>query len=180
MKKLLLAAVAALATAMPAMATVDPNTNNLLAQIEGHGIEVVINTKQCEMRNIHGSYSYSYRTNVRTMTLCPGESVDAIDHSTVRHEVFHAAQHCITRKRGGHSISPILSEPELRVFVDRHLTEETRQLIYENYPQSQWAIELEAFAAESAFTAAQLMEIFDEACDGIYFNGTRERELAGY
>ena len=165
MKKLLLAAVAALATAMPAMATVDPNTNNLLAQIEGHGIEVVINTKQCEMRNIHGSYSYSYRTNVRTMTLCPGESVDAIDHSTVRHETVHAIQHCtniLKRKPLG---TPILDDPEefQRMVVD-NLDPALKSMIQEYYPRAHWEIEYEAWLLERVMTAEELMTMFDQTC----------------
>ena len=36
----------------------------------------------------------------REMHLCPGATVDAIDHATVRHEAIHAVQHCVNVARG--------------------------------------------------------------------------------
>ena len=101
----------------------------------------------------------------REMRLCPGDTIDAIDHNTVRHETIHAIQHCVNVARGTNTDTPIVNDvEEFKAFVEEYLTPEGISWIMENYDESQWLTELEAFAGANAFTAAELEEMFLSVC----------------
>ena len=162
LRNLAVAAITAVATISPAMARVEAGTGNLLKVLAENGIYVTIN-EQCDGR-YHGMYRFVGMK--REMHLCPGDTVDAIDHSTVRHEATHAIQHCVNVARGTHINTPILSYEELRDAVNTYLSEDTVNFIKEAYPQEHWLVELEANLLEQTATADELLELFVDACVG--------------
>ncbi len=161
-KNLTVAAITAIATITPAMARVEDGTADLLKTLAGNGIHLTFN-EQCD-GSVHGMYKFAGMK--REMHLCPGETVDAIDHETVRHEAIHAIQHCVNVGRGTDQYQPILSYNELRDLVNTHLPEDTVNFIKANYPQSDWLVEFEANVLSEVGTADEIIELFNEACVG--------------
>ena len=158
-----MAAIAATATILPVGAEVQPGTSSLLKTISANGILVTINHSEC----ITGRYNGQYRWLgfQREMRLCPGTTVDAIDHNTVRHETIHAIQHCVNVARGTTTDTPIGTDSEkFKAFVTEYLSPEQIEWIMANYDESQWLTELEAFAGANAFTSSELEELFLKAC----------------
>lgn len=165
MKRLLAAAFAALSIAVPVEARIDPNTDELLATMQADGVEVAINSKRCERDNIHGSFAFRPRTGWRLLTLCQGMSVDAIDHSTIRHEAIHGIQYCVNKRRGTDYRTPLLDDPvrfQQEVFAQLYVSE--IEGIHRVYDEADWLIEYEAFLYERTMTAAQIIELYEEAC----------------
>ena len=162
-KKLFVAAVAAMATFVPVGAEVQPGTSSLIETISSNGILVTINHEDCAGSGTNGSYRWLGFQ--REMRLCPGNTVDAVDHNTVRHETIHAIQHCVNVARGTDENTPVIQDEEvLREFVFRNLTQEQIEFIFAAYPQDQWLVELEAFAGAEHYTASELQELFLSAC----------------
>ena len=162
-KKLLIAAVAAAATFMPVGAEVQPGTSSLLDTISANGILVTINHDDCLTNGANGQYRWLGFQ--REMRLCPGRTVDAGDHNTVRHETIHAIQHCINVARGTDTDAPIIDDAdEFSDFVLANLSQEDIEWVMAMYDESQWLTELEAFAGANAFTSSELEELFLNAC----------------
>ena len=163
LKKLVLAAIAAAATFMPVAAEVQPGTESLLRTVEEGGILVTYNVDACATDNAHGSYRWAgLRREIR---LCPGRTVDAIDHETVRHEVLHALQHCVNAIRGTSMDTPIITDRnDFEEFVVENLSQEYINRVLRVYPRDQWPTELEAFAGANAYTAAELEKFFRQVC----------------
>ena len=162
-KRVLLAAIAAAATFMPVAAEVQPGTSSLIETISENGILVTINHEDCRTNGANGQYRWIGFQ--REMRLCPGDTVDARDHETVRHETIHAIQHCINVARETSTDAPIIDDPDtFKKFVMAHLSPEEAEWIMANYPKSQWLTELEAFAGSRAFTSSELEELFLEVC----------------
>ena len=162
-KKLLIAAVAAAATFMPVGAEVQPGTSSLLDTISANGILVTINHDDCLTNGANGQYRWLGFQ--REMRLCPGRTVDAGDHNTVRHETIHAIQHCINVARGTDTDTPIIDDPDqFSEFVLANLSQEDIEWVMAVYDESQWLTELEAFAGANAFTSSELEDLFLEAC----------------
>ena len=162
-QRLSMAAIAAAATLLPVGAEVQPGTSSLIETISNNGILVTINHDECAV----GSYNGQYRWLgfQREMRLCPGDTVDALDHNTVRHETIHAIQHCVNVARGTSTDTPIVNDvEEFKAFVEAHLSPEGIAWIMEAYDESQWLTELEAFAGANAFTSSELETMFLEAC----------------
>ena len=162
-KKLLIAAVAAAATFMPVGAEVQPGTASLIETIDENGILVTINHEECA----NGIYNGQYRWLgfQREMRLCPGATVDARDHETVRHETIHAIQHCVNVARGTTTDTPVLDDVnQLMAWARQHLTMREIEWIQNNYDRSQWLTEIEAFAGANAYTSSELEELFLAAC----------------
>ena len=162
-KKLCVAAVAAMATLIPVGAEVQPGTSSLLETIDANGILVTINHEECAT----GSYNGQYRWLgfQREMRLCPGQTVDARDHETVRHETIHAIQHCINVARGTTTDTPVITDvDELMYWARQHLTMREIEWIQNNYDRSQWLTEIEAFAGANAYTSSELEEMFLDVC----------------
>ena len=162
-KKLLLAAIAAAATFMPVMAEVQPGTASLIETIDENGILVTVNHPECA----NGTYNGQYRWLgfQREMRLCPGRTVDARDHETVRHEVIHAIQHCVNMARGTSTDTAIIDDTQqLLAFAGQYLSPGEIEWIQANYDRSQWLTEIEAFAGAKAYTSSELEEIFLEVC----------------
>ena len=119
-KKLLIAAVAAAATFMPVGAEVQPGTSSLLETMEDSGILVTYNHPDCLTNGANGQYRWLGFQ--REMRLCPGLTVDDIDHNTVRHETIHAIQHCINVARQTNTDTPIVDDVEqFKAFVEAYL-----------------------------------------------------------
>ena len=162
-KRILLAAVAAAATIMPVGAEIQPGTSSLLETIDENGILVTIDHEECAT----GEYSGQYRWLgfQRELRLCPGETVDANDHNTVRHEVIHAIQHCVNVARGTSTDDPVMNDVDyLMKFAREHLSMREIEWIQRNYDRSQWLTEIEAFAGARAYTSSELETIFLAAC----------------
>ena len=162
-KKLALAAIAAAACIMPVAAEVQPGTASLIETIDENGILVTINHEECAT----GTYTGQYRWLgfQREMRLCPGATVDANDHNTVRHEVIHAIQHCVNVARGTNTNTPVMNDvDELMYWAREHLTMREIEWIQRSYDRSQWLTEIEAFAGARAYTSSELEELFLNAC----------------
>ena len=162
-KKLLLAAAAATATLLPVGAEVQPGTFELMETINSHGVLVTVNHPDCEGGGYYGAYRWLGMK--RELRLCPGDTVDAIDHNAVRHETVHAIQHCVNAARGLDNSHPVNDDvDELMSWAREHLTMREIQWIQRSYDKSEWLIEIEAFAGAEAYTAAELQEMFLDAC----------------
>nr|BDD47425.1 hypothetical protein 3 [Pelagibacteraceae bacterium] len=178
MKKLLAAAFAALSIAMPVEARIDPYTDELVSAMESDGVEVAINSKRCERYDIHGSFSFRPRTDWRLLTLCPGETFDALDHSTVRHEAIHAIQYCLNKKRGTDYRTPIIDDPvrfQQEVFSELYVDE--IKGIQASYSEDDWKVEYEAFLYERTMSASEIMTWYENVCGSTDY--TTEPQVAG-
>ena len=163
--KKILGALAGCALAIaPVSATIDEGTPDLLKTIDESGIKLTFNSPEyCDDGQYLGVYVH--RGMQRALALCPGETVDPIDHAVVRHEVWHAIQHCFNVVRGTSLNTPIQDDiPTLMASVKEHLDDTYIQLVQENYDRSQWLLELEANVAMVALTAAEIQELFLVAC----------------
>ena len=162
--KSLLAATAGLVLSVaPAHARVEANTDELLNLLNTTGVTVTINDPQYCSEDTYGTYVF--RGMQRQMNLCPGASVDAIDHNTVRHETWHAIQHCVNTARGTAPNTPVQTDiDELADVVNETLSVATVDFIKTYYPEDQLLIEFEAFSAAELFTATELIEIYTNAC----------------
>ena len=162
LKNLAIAAITAATTIAPAMARVEDGTADLLKLMTDNGIALTINEK-CD-----GTYYgvYQFVGMKREMHLCPGESVDAIDHSTVRHEAIHAIQHCINVARGTDQYTPVMDIDDLVDAVNSELPESVVTFVKETYPEEHWAVEMEANLLERSATADEIAEFFADACVG--------------
>ena len=178
MKRLLTAAIAALSIAAPVQARIDPNTDELLTAMQSDGVEVAINSSRCKRHKIHGSFSFRPRSGWRMLTLCPGDSIEAIDHSTVRHEAIHGIQYCVNTRRGTNYTTPILNDPvrfQQEVFAELYVSE--IEGIHRHYDEEDWHVEYEAFLYERTLTAAQIMSWYKDACGST--ESTPEPQVAG-
>ena len=162
-KKLLLATVTAVATLIPVGAEVQPGTASLIETIDENGVLVTINHPECAEGNYSGQYRWlGFQRELR---LCPGETVDANDHDTVRHEVIHAIQHCVNVARGTSTDTPVIDDVNyLMTWAREHLSMREIQWIQRNYDRSQWLTEIEAFAGARAYTSSELEKLFLDAC----------------
>lgn len=162
-KKLIAATIAATASVLPVSAEIQPGTQSLLETMSENGILITINHDECLTNGANGTYRWLGFQ--REMRLCPGDTVDAIDHATVRHETIHAIQHCVNVARGTHTDTPVITDnAQLRKFVLAWLPPATIESIYQLYDESQWLTELEAFAGANAYTSAELEDYFLQAC----------------
>lgn len=162
-KKLLLAAVAATATLLPAGAEVQPGTFELMETIDSNGVLVTVNHPDCVGSGTYGSYRWMGMK--REMRLCPGDVIDPVDHNTVRHEAIHAIQHCVNVARGTSTDNPVNTDVnDLMSWAREHLTDAEIRWIKRSYDKSQWLTEIEAFAGAEAFTASEIQEMFLDAC----------------
>ena len=163
LQRLSMAAIAAAATLLPVGAEIQPGTSSLIETISDNGILVTINHEDCLTNGANGQYRWLGFQ--REMRLCPGRTVDARDHETVRHETIHAIQHCVNVARGTSTDTPIIDDPDqFKAFVYENLSERQIEWITSIYDESQWLTELEAFAGANAYTSSELEELFLEVC----------------
>ena len=163
LKNLAIAAITAATTIAPAMARVEDGTSDLLKTLSDSGIHITYNSNNCDGTH-YGVYRFVGMK--REMHLCPGASVDAIDHATVRHEAWHSVQHCVNTARGTSHYDPVADIDELVDAVNSNLSEDTVDYVKANYEPDHWAVELEANLMEQLATAKEIEELFVEACLG--------------
>jgi len=159
MKRFITAALAACSIALPATATVQPGTLSLIKTVAG-SLNVVMNDTSCTP-----GMAGSYQLLTKTLTLCPGSDVDADDHDTVRHEVWHAVQHCLTEDINK-GLEPVVTKntDDWWDLIGSNLSLKTAAWIHESYPKSHWDVEYEAFVMASTLTSAQIEEMFIRSC----------------
>ena len=161
-KRLLVATLAALSVT-PAMARVETGTASLMDLVEDNGVQIVVNGDDCLGDRIHGNYTWAGLR--RQMNVCPGESWDATDHETVRHETWHAIQHCVNVSRGTPMNTPVQRDMDkLAEYVNEYVPASTVTFVKTSYTQDKWLIEIEAQLASIIYTADELKPIFKAAC----------------
>ena len=162
-KRLFLAALAALSTTLPAQARVDSGTQALLAEIQRQGITLHIDSHRCKTEDIYGSFIFAGDNT--EMHLCPANTAsDDKAAATVRHEAMHAIQRCININRGTAFNTPVLSVEELRQHVNTYLSSERVEFIKRVYQRGHWLIEFEAALAEEQMSADQIRKHLVNTC----------------
>ena len=163
MIKNIIGALAAIGfAASPVLATTDFTTQDLLDVLENGGVSITVNSDTCDS-TFYGRYEWSGMR--RRIHLCPGDSVDPIDHSTVRHETWHAVQHCVNVLRGTNDRDPVHEDQaKLITMVNNIVPANEIAYIKAQYPQEQWLSEFEATAAEHALTAEEIADNFIDVC----------------
>ena len=161
MKRFMTAALAAVSFALPVSAEIQPGTPQLIKTVAKHMTVVFNKGATCSNPGVVGSYQLSNKT----LTLCPGLEVDADDHDTVRHEVWHAIQHCLSSP-GATSLEPVVEvgTKDYWNLVADNLSIKQAKFIQESYPERHWHVENEAFVAASTLTSAQIEDIFIKSC----------------
>ena len=105
MKRLFAALVASLSVLSPAMAEIQPGTVDLIDKVDDH-MSVTIDAPFCDKHE--GAAGAFDRANM-VMHLCPRGPVDADDHDTVRHEVWHVIQHCLVPLRPPGTLNTVMT-----------------------------------------------------------------------
>ena len=157
LRKLLAVTAAASALAVPAVAKVDAGTPALIRTAEAHGMSFLYNSPRCG-----GDFQGLYEHSERRITVCY-RTADAEAHDTIRHEIWHGIQACAARKKGT-PFEPVARRGELDPFVRSQLSDQMIVRIKSAYPKDRHRIELEAFAAAEAYTAAQLIPLVEGWC----------------
>ena len=136
---------------------------SLIDTIDENGILVTINHPECATGTYNGQYRWLGLQ--REMRLCPGATVDALDHNTVRHETIHAIQHCVNVARGTSTDTPVMNDvDQLMCWARQYLSMHEIEWIQAAYDRSQWLTEIEAFAGARAYTSSELEELFLGIC----------------
>ena len=161
LKNIFISACAIVATALPSVASTYSH-QDLIELLDNNGIPVTINSDKCDGA-IYGNYRFVGMQ--RQMNLCPGDSVDDHDLSALRHETWHAIQHCVNSARGTKPNTPVQMDLEkLAEVVNTHLHYEVVSAIKAGYPREHWLIEFEANVVERLVTAEELADVFIEVC----------------
>jgi len=159
LKSIFIAAVAAVATALPAAAQPFKHAQ-LLQHLDNLGMTITVDDEFCvDHPGVLGAYITTHEPHI---ALCPGGHVDALDLSTVRHEVGHALQHCVNVKRGTPRDTPILPIDALSAKVNAIVPASDVVFIKSNYPRHKWLIEFEANYIERAYTPLQLLQLWND------------------
>ena len=165
MFKNIFAAFASIAIAAgPAAAFVDAGTTDLIRTVDESDIVVSVgNPKYCDSGEYLGAYIHSGMR--RWMALCPGAEVDGLDHAVVRHEVWHAVQHCVNVARGTSLTTPVNQDTQdLMADVFEHVPESIIKGVQDNYPREQWLLEFEANLIMVILSASEVEDAFQQAC----------------
>ena len=162
-KKILAAVTLSVMAALPVNARVEEGTRPLIDLLESSGIPVAVNGAECDSGIYNGLYAFQGMR--RKIVLCPGETVDANDHAVVRHETWHAIQHCVNVARGTDTDTPIVEDTfRLMAEVQEVLSPSKIRAIQRAYPRDQWLVEFEAFTAQELYTADELAQLFKDVC----------------
>ena len=152
-----------MAFVMPAVATIQPGTGDLLQAVHDHSdFTVQHNTVLCK-RGMDGSF----RPYTGVVTICTDtERWDANDHDTVRHETWHVIQHCL-REEHHSKLQPVVTPgtPEWKEYVLDNLNPRVYNWILSEYPPTMHAVELEAFAMAGTLSSSQIHQLFLKACN---------------
>ena len=160
LKSIFIGACAFVATALPTYASTYSH-KDLIALLDNNGINVTFNSDRCD-GTILGSYQFVGM--VRTMNLCPGHEVDDHDLSTLRHETWHAIQHCVNSARNTPLNRPVADTDTLVQSVNNTVPDYVVSSIKSTYPKSHWGVEFEANVAERIYSAEEIATLFIKAC----------------
>ena len=161
LKRLLLGAIASLAVLSPASAEVQEGTYDLIETVREH-MTVSIDGSWCKSNP--GADGGFHPAKVK-IYLCTRGDVDANDHDTVRHEVWHVIQWCITPDDEPYLRTVVTPDtPDWQKLVTDHLTPLKIRWIRENYPSPMWNTEIEAFSAAKMLDATEIERLFIKAC----------------
>jgi hypothetical protein len=161
MKRFLTALFASMAIVSPAMAEVQPGTYDLIQTVKAH-MTVDIDTPFCDEQT--GAAGAFDPKNERII-LCPRGKVTADDHDTVRHEVWHVIQYCLT-PNNSKVLAPVF-EPgttEWRTVILDGLSQRQIDKIKDVYPVAHHNVEIEAFSVARNLNAKQISKYFMQAC----------------
>ena len=147
LRNIVLAAVAAVSTILPAQARIEAGTKPLLDVLHDHGFIVNIDNQDCD--GSPGCLS-DRRTAYRRMLL-PQWVVDAIDHSTVRHEMAHVCSIAWTYNVAWSWHSYHQDIDELAELVNTNVSSDTVDFIKSAYPREKWLVEFEANYVENTY-----------------------------
>jgi hypothetical protein len=162
LRNLIIGACATMATALPSVASTYSH-KDLIDLLDNNGIPVTINNSTYCDGTIYGNYRFSGIQ--RQMNLCPGAEIDDHDLSTLRHETWHAIQHCVNSTRGTDANTPVNTDiQELVEVVNTILPHQVVSAIKAGYPQEHWLVEFEANVVERILTAEELANVFIETC----------------
>ena len=160
-KSLALAAVTAVLTVAPALAD-SKDEYDLIQTAKEAGILVSLNGDKCTESPVYGAYTFVGMR--RMLTLCPGAEVDPVDRRTVKHEVWHAIQHCVNTARGTDVRMPVNTDEDSFVSdINNYLSVERVNFIKASYPRDHWLVEFEAALAEQ-LPNETIDELFRMAC----------------
>ena len=158
-KSLATALTACAVTVAPSLARIDAYTDNLLRTVDNSSVTVLIDPHYCD-NSIYGSWN----PQELELVVCTHGSVDAEDHDTVRHEVWHIVQHCMT-DRDATSLQPIFRDPqEYRDEILSRISKEKVRKIMDAYPEFMHLVEIEAFVAAATLTSQEVEAAFIKAC----------------
>ena len=161
MKRLFAALVASMSVLSPAMAEIQPGTVGLIDKVDDH-MSVTYDAPFCD--KYEGAAGAFDRGNM-VMHLCPRGPVDADDHDTVRHEVWHVIQHCLTPKSSKYLNTVMaVGSSDWNQHILGTLSYSRVQWIKESYPETHHNAELEAFAVAQNMTATQISNLFTKFC----------------
>jgi len=108
----------------------------LYTSLKNTGVTVDITT--CEDDDTYGWYMPSMNNNMGGIVICDNVATTYEEQwETLRHEAVHAAQHC-------RAWDTVMYDE----WTNNNLTTAKRRLVTDNYEQSDWKIEWEAFALE--------------------------------
>ena len=159
MKRFLAALIAAATVTAPASARVDPGTTELLRTVDEY-VNVSIDPPRCDSGEFMGSWS----PRTTTLTVCTQGSVDAEDHDTVRHEVWHIVQMCKTPSHAKHLYPVIRDTQDWERYVLSNISQSQIDSIIRNYPEHHVIPEIEAYVMAAELTAKQVQNEFIRHC----------------
>ena len=161
MKRFLTALLATMAMATPVMAEIQPGTFDLIDKVDNH-LTVKIDAPFC---NKHESAAGAFNRGTMIINLCPRGDVDADDHDTVRHEVWHVIQYCLTPRHSA-VLEPVFTpgSNDWRTVILSGLSQRQIDKIKDVYPVAHHNVEIEAFSVAQNLTAANISKYFTKAC----------------
>ncbi len=90
--------------------------------------------------------------------------MDGEDHDTVRHEVWHIVQHCLSDKSAT-TLQPVFKDPDAyQKEILSRISGNDLQRVLRMYPPRQHYSEVEAFVIASHMTADEIRQYFIKAC----------------
>lgn len=157
-KTLSTAITAVLLTLSPTCARIEGGTGDLLRLVESYGVDVQSSSVRCP-DGADGMFVH----NPPAIHICHDGSPSTNDHDTVRHEVWHYLQSCVTPD-GARTLRPYFDRPAYIALVDSALPRERQARILHSYHERLAASELEAFAAAQNLTAEHIAYYIRKSC----------------
>ena len=157
-KTLSTAITAVLLTLSPANARLEHGTGDLLRLVESYGVDVQSSSTRCA-DGVEGMFIHK----PPAIHICHNGRPGVKGHDTVRHEVWHYLQSCVTPD-GVRTLRPFFDRPAYVALVDSALTREQQARIMHTYHERFAASELEAFAAAENLTAEMIAYYIRKSC----------------